>query len=69
MTSHVRHSSNLLSLRFDLGPQAEELPMYEQIVRALAAAKITTERELQRVVNEHRRELQVRPQTSRFRTA
>ena len=43
--------------------------MYEQIVRALAAAKITTERELQRVVNEHRRELQVRSQTSPFRSA
>lgn len=44
---------------FVLDLQAEELPMYEQIVRALAAAKITTERELQRVINEHRRELHV----------
>ena len=35
--------------------------MYEQIVRALAEAKIRNERELQRVINEHRRELQVRP--------
>ena len=34
--------------------------MYEQIVRALAEAKITNERELQRVINEHRRELHVR---------
>ena len=52
--------------RWDQQVSAEELPMYEQMVRALSAAKITSERELQRVINEHRRELHMTPKKSKL---
>ncbi len=52
--------------RWDQQVSAEELPVYEQIVRGLAAAKVTSERELQRVINEHRRELHMTPKKSKL---